>query len=131
MTPSPRLTSASPPSIRVQECRGGGFVVFFGAEMYAACSGPHEVAAAMAEIQAMRDDAATPPAGGLPVPARSGADPVPVGIRPQRAPDAPSSMTGTRHVDVVGLAPIGERLRATAGLALMVLLVAASGIVGA
>lgn len=107
--------------IRVTECRGGGFVVHVGAEMYAACASPYDVAHAMATLLAERDDghAASParPAGP-PLPASSGNDPVPAVVaRPK--PAGPVALAGSP-----------ERMRATANLVAMAVLMGLGAVVG-
>jgi hypothetical protein len=114
MTPTRTMRpSGADAGIRVQECQGGGFVVWSGDDVYAACTSPFEVAGAMAALLAARDDGGMMPepgAGGLPVPARSGADPLPAGIRPGPAPV---------HRQIVEEAVDG--LRAAAGVILAVM----------
>jgi hypothetical protein len=115
-----QTANGSPAAIHVAECRGGGFVVTVGSEIYAACAGPHEVASALAALLAERDDGiADAPPAKLPVPARSGTDPLPEGIRPTAPP----------AVDPMG-ADMSERLRATAGVALMALVICVRAVVG-
>lgn len=118
---TPQTADSLARAIRVSECRGGGFVVHVGAEVYAACVSPHEVAYAMATLLAERDDgraAAAAPAGGPPLPAASGSDPVPAVVT--RPAPAPVALAGSR-----------ERLRATVNVVGVALLVVASAVVGA
>lgn len=111
MTSTTKLQTAD---IRVTECRGGGFVVHIGAEMYAACASPYDVAHAMATLLAERDDVhhdAEPSGGRPPMPAASGRDPLPVAIRPRPVPEVPVVLSA------------GDRLRASASLVTMMVLI--------
>jgi hypothetical protein len=109
-------------SFHLSRCeRGGGYVVWVDGSVYAAKSTLEEAIGVMGLVAASQyQEPADPYAVGPPMPPGPSVD-APRVLRqpPQRAPDAPASMAGA-----------GERLRATASLAVMALIVGLSGIVG-